>query len=64
MIQTVPYLGAKQMPFPHESKAIQATSYALMVYLRHNMFEEAIPIVSWLQTRRSTDYAFNGPQVQ
>lgn len=63
MVNTVPYLQSKPMPVPAESEAIQGTGYALLVYLRHNLFTEALPIVHWLHTHRSTDAGFDGTQV-
>ena len=47
---------------PDEGRAIQATAYGLLVYLRNNKFEESIPIMKFLQTQRNTDSGFASTQ--
>ena len=43
---------------------MQATSYALMVYLFNNRFVEAERIMEWLQTQRQSVNAWVGTQVR
>ena len=52
-INAVPYQKPRKMPPPYQAKAIQATAYALMVYLRNNWFSAAQPIMKWLNTQRN-----------
>ena len=63
-MQTVPYLQPRDFPTPHSATAVQATAYALLVYLRNDWFREAQPIMSWLQTQRDTPSGFISSQVR
>ncbi len=63
IIDGLPYLRPRQLPLAYQSQAIEATAYALMVYLRENWLEESIPIMKWLQTQRFHRGAFDGPRV-
>ncbi|KAI0217799.1 Alpha-2-macroglobulin-P [Lamellibrachia satsuma] len=49
---TVPFVYPRLI-YPTEARAIEATSYALIVYLRNNLFTESKPIMKWLQTMRN-----------
>lgn len=64
IVNTVPIQHPKPLALPHESKAIEATSYALMVYLMNNWYAESVPIMNWLQTRRSSHSGFDGVRVR
>ena len=52
-INAVPYQKPRKTPPPHQAKAVQATAYALIVYLRNNRFGEAEPIMKWINTQRN-----------
>ena len=62
-INAVPYLYPRAMPPPYQAKAVQATAYGLMVYLRNNWFSASEPIMKWLQTQRDHMGGFSASQV-
>ncbi len=49
--------------YPNEAQAVEATSYALMIYLRKNRFKESLTIMRWLQTMRNTIGGFGSTHV-
>ncbi len=49
--------------YPHEAAAVEATGYALMVYLANNRMKEATNIMKWLQTMRNTIGGFGSTKV-
>ncbi|KAK2182230.1 hypothetical protein NP493_362g02042 [Ridgeia piscesae] len=49
---TVPFLYPRVI-YPFEAKAIEATSYGLILYLREGRLEDSRPIMKWLQTMRN-----------
>ncbi|ELT87097.1 hypothetical protein CAPTEDRAFT_227765 [Capitella teleta] len=53
VVDTRPYLMPREL-YEHEAGAVEATSYALMVYLHMNRVSEALPIMKWLQTMRNS----------
>ena len=59
---TVPYIFPRQL-YPHEGAAVQATSYALLVYTINDLTEDAEPVMKWLQTMRNTIGGFAGTRV-
>jgi hypothetical protein len=62
IIDTVPYNLPRAL-YPQEAKAVEATSYALMVYLHLNRVSESLPIMKWLQTMRNSVGGFSGTRV-
>ena len=59
---TVPFVYPRLI-YPTEARAIEATSYALIVYLRNNLFTESKPIMKWLQTMRNYISGFSATRV-
>lgn len=55
-----PFLMPRR-PHPHDSIAVESTSYALLVYLKQGGFFQD-QIVKWLNRMRYTDYGFVGAQ--
>ena len=53
IVNTVPF-NQPRLIFPQEAYAVEATSYALLVYLRMNRLRDAEPIMNWLQTMRNS----------
>ena len=49
--------------YPHEAAAVEATGYALMVYLANNRIKESTNIMKWLQTMRNTIGGFGSTKV-
>ena len=63
IINTVPQMSPREFPSAHECKAVQATAFALMVYIQNNRFTDSRPIMLWLQTMRNYDGGFATSQV-
>lgn len=42
---------------------VEMTSYALLSYIKRNMYEDAIPILSWLITQQNDQGGFASTQV-
>lgn len=51
-----------RLPGKYDAVAVEATAYALLVYIRYNGFLQD-RIVRWLNTMRTTDCAFISSQV-
>ncbi|KAI0207911.1 Complement C3 [Lamellibrachia satsuma] len=62
IINTIPYRLPRDSPPLYQSKAVEGTAYALMVYLHNNYQTEAMPIMKWLQTQRNFEAGFDGTQ--
>lgn len=56
MIDTIPYYQPRRW-YDNEAYAVEATSYALLTYLRRTNWKECSPIMKWLQTMRNSYYA-------
>ena len=63
IVQNVQYLHPRELPTPYSARAVQATAYALLLYMRKDLFEDAQPIMRWLQTQRDTPSGFVALQV-
>ena len=51
-----------RLPGKYDAIAVEATAYALLVYIRYNgLLQDRI--VRWLNSMRSTDFAFVSSQV-
>ena len=50
--------------YVNNGNANMATAYALMLYLAHNEFEAARPIMKWLHTQHNDIMAWSSTQVQ
>jgi len=64
IVNNVPFLLPRQFPEAHECKAVQATAFALMVYIQNNYFADSRPIMRWLQTMRNFNGGFSASQVR
>jgi len=53
MVDTLPYYQPRKW-YDNEGEGVEATSYALMVYLRQKNHTMASPIMQWLQSMRNT----------
>ena len=53
IVNTVPF-NQPRLIYAQEAYAVEATSYALLVYLRMNRLNDAEPIMGWLQTMRNS----------
>lgn len=62
MIDTIPYYQPRRW-YDNEAYAVEATSYALLTYLRRTNWKECSPIMKWLQTMRNSYYAQASTQV-
>lgn len=62
MIDTIPYYQPRRW-YDNEAYAVEATSYALLTYLRKLYWKECSPIMKWLQTMRNSYYGQASTQV-
>ena len=62
IVNTVP-IQSRRIQYPLEAKAVEATSYALMVYLRNNRITDALSIMKRLQTMRNSLGGYGGTRV-
>ena len=63
IVNNVPFMLPREFPSAHECKAVQATAFALLVYIQNNRFTDSRPIMLWLQTMRNYDGGFATSQV-
>nr|UCK81480.1 macroglobulin-complement related protein-like 2 [Arenicola marina] len=52
------YMLLSRPDFPNLSNAVMATSYAMLLYLDHGMFEESRPIMKWIVNSHQSDLCF------
>ena len=64
IINTVPIMQARPTSPVYHAFAVHATAFALLVYLRNNWVDEALPIMKWLQTQRNFNGGFSAPEVR
>ena len=64
IVNTVPYQLPRDTPMLFQSRAVEGTAYALMLYLRNNRLRDAVSIMKWLQTQRNYEGGFDSPQVR
>ena len=62
-IHTVLFLKPRRLTLQSEASAIQATAYALLVYIQNDLFVEAKPIMLWLQGMRNFQSGFEASLV-
>ena len=49
-------------PAPNKGSAVQASAYAMMVYLNNGDFQSAQQIMRWIQTQRNSHFGFGSSQ--
>ena len=49
--------------YPNEGYAVQASSYALLIYIQQNNYKDSVAIVKFLHSVRNTIGGFGGTQV-
>ena len=62
IVNTVHYIRPREY-YTNWAYANMATSYVLKLYLQHNEYAEARPIMKWLQTQHNQMLAWSSTQV-
>ena len=63
-LNNIKYLQPRLYPTEYDTAAVQATAYALLVYIQNNLFVESKSIMLWLQTMRNVNNGFEASQVR